>query len=273
MWSQAYGAWGRSEGDGNAATVDRRFAGFFTGIDGRVSESSRVGIAAGYSRSDINVKARGSSADVESFHLVGYFGVNSGAWSLRGGAAFAAHSIDTSRAVSFPGFFDQTRADYDGSTTQVFGEVGYGARLGNVAVEPFAGLAFVSVKTDGFSEIALGSAGLAGSDNRHSVGYSTLGLRAATAVPLADSVALVPRASAAWQHAYNGVIPDAALAFVSNGAPFRITGVPIARDSALVEAGFDLAIGRNISIGAAYVGQLGDRVQDHAVKGKAAWQF
>jgi outer membrane autotransporter protein len=80
-------------------------------------------------------------------------------------------------------------------------------------------------------------------------------------------------ASAAWQHAFNDLTPDAALAFLSTGAAFTIAGVPIARDSALVEAGLDLAISRNATIGAAYVGQLGDRVQDHAVKGKAVWQF
>jgi outer membrane autotransporter protein len=272
-WAQAYGAWGRFDSDGNAATLDRRFAGFLTGIDRRMGEAWRLGIAAGYTNSEITVKARGSSADVDSVHVAGYFGARFGAWNLRGGAAYSAHSIDTTRAISFPGFFDQTRADYDGSTAQVFGEIGYGTRLGNIALEPFAGLAWVSVHTDGFTETALGPAGLAGSDNRHSLGYSTLGLRAATAVPLANGMVLVPRASAAWQYAFNGVTPDAALSFLSTGVPFTIRGVPIARDSALVEAGLDLAISRNVTIGAAYVGQLGDRVQDHAVKGKAVWQF
>jgi outer membrane autotransporter protein len=272
-WAQAYGAWGRFDGDGNAATVDRRFAGFFTGIDRRMGDAWRLGIAGGYSKSDVTVKARASSADIESAHVAGYFGARFGAWNLRGGAAYSAHSIDTSRSINFPGFFDQTRADYDGSTAQVFGEIGYGTRVGNLAVEPFAGLAWVSVRTDGFTETALGPAGLAGADNRHSVGYSTVGLRAATAIPFWNGTVLVPRAAAAWQHAFSNVTPDAALAFLSTGASFTISGVPIARDTALVEAGFDLAISRNTTIGAAYVGQLGDRVRDHAVKGKAVWQF
>lgn len=56
-------------------------------------------------------------------------------------------------------------------------------------------------------------------------------------------------------------------------APFVIAGVPIARDSALGEAGLDLAIGRNATIGVSYVGQLARNVHDHAAKGKFTWKF
>jgi hypothetical protein len=59
----------------------------------------------------------------------------------------------------------------------------------------------------------------------------------------------VPRASAAWQHAFNGVTPAATLAFQNSGATFIVAGVPIARDSLLTEAGVDLHINRNATVG------------------------
>jgi subtilase-type serine protease len=47
----------------------------------------------------------------------------------------------------------------------------------------------------------------------------------------------------------------------------------IARDSLLAEAGLDLAVGRNATLGISYVGQHARSVQDHAAKGKFRWKF
>jgi subtilase-type serine protease len=271
FWGQTLGAWGQWDGDGNAAEFKRDLAGTISGVDVRFG-NWRIGAAGGYTVSDVNMPARASSADVESFHAAGYIGARFGQWSLRGGAAAAWHEIDTIRSIVFPGFADTARASYDGTTVQAFGEVGYGFTFGRVALEPFAGLAWVRVETDGFTELG-GAAALVGAGESIDVGYSTLGLRAATHVPLPGGMVLIPRATAAWQHAFDDVTPAATLAFLATGTGFTVTGVPIARDSALVEAGLDLAINRNATLGVSYVGQLGDGVQDHAVKGRAVWRF
>jgi outer membrane autotransporter protein len=49
--------------------------------------------------------------------------------------------------------------------------------------------------------------------------------------------------------------------------------VPLARDSALVEAGFDVVVRPNATLGLSYSGQLADNVRDHAVKGSATVRF
>ena len=271
FWAQGFGAWGRFNGDGNAASVRRDLAGFITGLDTRVGTSGRAGIAAGYTGSRNNLDGRGS-ANVETGQVAAYGGWSFGALNLRGGGAYAFHAIDTDRTIAFPGFFDRTFANYDGRTGQIFGELGYGFAFGNVAVEPFAGGAWVRLDTDGAIERG-GAAALNVAANRFEVGYSTLGIRAASLIPIGDGMVLIPRASAAWQHAFDGVTPAAALAFQNNGVPFAIAGVPIARDSLLAEAGLDLAIGRNATLGVSYVGQIASNVQDHAAKGKFSWRF
>ncbi|MGH6891308.1 MAG: autotransporter outer membrane beta-barrel domain-containing protein [Dongiaceae bacterium] len=68
------------------------------------------------------------------------------------------------------------------------------------------------------------------------VGYSTLGLRAATTMHWGSAL-VTPHVSAAWQHAFDDITPGAALAFASTGIGFDITGVPLAEGSALIEAG------------------------------------
>jgi len=271
FWAQGFGARGKFDTDGNAASLRRDLAGFFTGADTRVGSDGRLGIAAGYTASRNNLDGRGS-ANVETGHLMGYGGWRFGALHLRAGGAYAWHSIDTDRTIAFPGFFDRATARYDGATGQIFGEAGYGFAFGKVAVEPFAGAAFVHLKTDAFNERG-GAAALAVAANAFEVGYSTLGIRAASMIPLAADMILVPRASLAWQHAFTGVTPTAVLAFQNAAVPFVVAGMPIARDSLLAEAGLDLAIGRSATLGVSYVGQLARNIQDHAAKGKFSWKF
>ena len=272
FWAQGFGAWGRFNGDGNAATVRRDLAGVFTGVDTRVGDAGRIGIAAGYTGSKNNIDGRGG-ANVETGHIAGYGGWNFGALTLRAGGDFAFHSIATDRTINFAGFFDRTFANYDGRTGQVFGELGYGFALANIAIEPFAGAAWVRVKTDGTAERG-GAAALTVAGTTFETGYTTLGIRAAGMVPIGHDMILVPRGTLAWQHAFDDVTPYAALAFqVAPAAPFTISGVPIARDALLAEAALDLAIGRNATIGISYTGQIASNVTDHAAKGRFSWRF
>ena len=80
-------------------------------------------------------------------------------------------------------------------------------------------------------------------------------------------------ASAAWQHAFGDVEPDAALAFATTGVGFDIVGVPLAKDSLLIETGFDFNVSQNATLGFAYSGQFSEGVQDNAVKGRISWRF
>jgi outer membrane autotransporter protein len=270
-WAQGIGAFGRLDSDGNAAEVRRNLAGFFTGFDRRFGDW-RAGLAAGYTTSNVSESARLSSANIDSAHLAAYAGANYGPVNLRAGAAASFATLDTSRAIQFPGFFDQASAHYDAATGQVFGEVGYALTMGRVAVEPFAGAAYVHVRTDALAENG-GVAALVGSGSRDDVGYSTLGVRAATTYVMPDGTVLTSRVSAAWQHAFGAVDPTAALAFASTGAGFVIASVPLARDAALVDAGADLQLTPRATLGVSYLGQLAAGAQDHAMKGTFTLKF
>ncbi|MGH6792221.1 MAG: autotransporter domain-containing protein, partial [Methyloceanibacter sp.] len=271
FWTRGYGAWGDFEGDGNAASADRDLGGFISGIDTQISGTWRAGLAAGGSWSNISVGDRHSHAEVESFQLAGYAGGMAGPLALRGSGAWAWQDIDTDRAVMFPGFFERQSTSYDADTGQIFGEVAYPVAAGRFAFEPFAGLAYVSIETDSFRERGGALTSLTGRGGDEDVSYSTLGLRAAT-VQLANAT-IVPKVSAAWQHAFDDVTPGASLAFATTGIGFSITGVPLAQDSLLLEAGLDFNISATATLGVSYSGQFADEVTDNAVKGRLTWLF
>ena len=267
FWAQGLGGWGHADGDDNAASVRSRFGGFLSGADARLGDTWRAGLVAGYMRTDLNVADRSSSAGIDSAQFGGYVGGRLGAFNVRGGASYSYDSIDTSRSIFFPGFTDKANAHFHGNVGQVFGEVGYGIALGSVAIEPIAGLAYVHVRDGSFAE-AGGLAALSASSANESTGYSTLGLRAATAVPLANGTVLIPRASLQWQYAFGDVTPVTALAFQSTGTSFTVAGIPIARNTALLEGGFDWRFSPQAKLGVFYQGELATHAESHAAQGR-----
>jgi outer membrane autotransporter protein len=270
-WVQGVGAWGRINGDGNAAEAKRDLAGFFTGVDRRFG-NWRAGIAAGYTNSNVDVSTRASSASVNTGHLAAYAGTSFGPWNLRGAADFAWSAIDTNRSIVFPGFAETANTHFNAGTAQLFGEIGYGVALGQVAAEPFAGFAWVHLHSDAFAETG-GLAALNGAAGNEDVGYTTLGAHLATSRALANGMTLTPRVSAAWQHAFGDVNPAAALTFQTLGTSFTTAGAPIARDAAIVDAGLDLRVAPQATVGLFYLGQLAASAQDHSVRGSFTWRF
>jgi outer membrane autotransporter protein len=271
-WAQGVGAWGKIESDGNAANAHRNLAGFMSGIDRRFSDDWRSGIAVGYSNSNISMSARASSATIDTAHLAAYAGTNLGAWNFRSGAAFSWNTVDASRSILFPSFAENATASYGVGEAQAFGEIGHGVAFGNLAAEPFAGLAYVHLNTGSFTE-AGGVSALTGAGASDDVGYSTLGARAAANCLLPGGMALTPRASLAWRHAFGDVTPASSLAFANTDAAFGVAGLPLARDTALVEAGLDLRIDPRAAVGISYSGELASGAQDHSVKGNFVWRF
>jgi outer membrane autotransporter protein len=272
FWALGLGGWGHADSDGNAASLTSRFGGFLSGADARFGDSLRAGLVAGYTRTDLNVDARASSAGIDSAQFGAYAGGRVGAFNVRGGASYSYDSIDTSRSIAFTGFSDQTHAHFHGNVGQVFGEVGYGMAFNQVAIEPLAGLAYVHVRDGSFQESG-GAAALSGASTRESIGYSSLGVRAATAVPLANGTVLVPRGSVHWQYAFGDVNPATALAFQGTGTGFTVAGLPIARNTALVESGVDWRFSPQAKLGASYQGELAAHAQTHAFKGAFTWNF
>ncbi len=272
-WTQGIGAWSKRSGDGNAGTLNGSLGGFLIGVDATFERTWRVGLAAGYTRASFDVDSRASSGHSDNVHVALYGGGQLGALGLRAGASLTWHAIDTTRRVAFPGVADRLKADYNARTTQVFGEAGYALSFDRVSVEPFAGLAYVNYRSDRINETG-GAAALTGRRQAFDMGFSTLGMRAAATVTApSDTTVVTVRGTLGWRHAFGDVTPEQRLAFRTGSDSFTVVGVPIARDSLLVEAGLDIDVTNYARFGLTYSGQFATKTRDHAVKGSLTLRF
>jgi outer membrane autotransporter protein len=298
VWGQAYGGWGRSDDDGNAARLDRDSRGLVFGVDTIVGDMVTLGVAAGWTNTDLELNDRASEGSVESVHGLAYLGAHVGAWRMKAGAGYAETSTDTERRIIFPGVSAERTASYDGSITQAFVEAGYHLLLAwGGHAEPFASVAMVRVKSDAFAENT-GLAALSGEAINEDATLTTLGLRFETE----RTGPFTLRGAAGWRHStgdldpvgrhamerHNTVVvgpgpgptsplgaaplsaPGAgplALPAFDGGSTFTVLGAAQSENAAFLNIQARWRLTPNVSFDLGYDGVLGSNGEDHAVTG------
>ncbi|WP_448116974.1 autotransporter domain-containing protein [Mesorhizobium amorphae] len=269
-WGQVFGAWSSIDGDGNASRMKQSTGGFVTGIDTELAEAWRVGVLAGYSRTSFDAKDRTSSGDSDNYHLGLYGGTRWGALALRTGLSYTWSNIETGRTVSFRGFNDGLSADYDAGAFQAFGELGYRLDAAGAAFEPFVNLAHVSLHTDGFTEKG-GAAALSAEAQTTNTTFSTLGLRASTDFML-GSVAASANGTVGWKHAFGDTTPFTTVGFAGSSL-FTVAGVPIAKNTFVLQTGLDMKVTDNATLGISYNGEFGSGSSTNGVDARLGIRF
>lgn len=268
VWGQIFGSTGETDGDGNAASLDRDAYGFLGGVDRTLGDASRIGFALGYSRSDFDADARASSGESDNFHVAAYAGTKLGAIDLRGTLSYSFQQVATERTVIVGGLTNNLSADYDAHIMQAAIEAGTDIAIGSVMLTPFAGLAAIATKTDGFTETG-GPAALAVASEDGTIGVSTLGLRARR-----ETETLTLSGSLAWRHTFGDVDPSSRMAFASAPATsFTIRGVPVSENALALEAGVGLALAERTSLALSYAGEYGSDATDHGLQLELTFRF
>ncbi|HET8728453.1 MAG TPA: autotransporter domain-containing protein [Alphaproteobacteria bacterium] len=265
VWAQAFGGWGRADGEGNAARTEHATGGLLLGVDGEFGAGWTLGVLAGYSRTGIRTDDRAAESDADSYHLGLYGGRDvdaggPGTLTLTGGATFAWHEVDAERTVAFPGFAERLTAEYSAQSYQLFGEAGYVVETEAATVEPYAGLSWLRHRTESHDESG-GASALSRDASTERTLFSTIGLRAAREATLGGTD-LVLRGGVGWRHAFGDRTPTVSQRF-RGGETFSVAGTPIARNAAIASVGLDFAISEATTLTVAYDGQLAADSQDH----------
>lgn len=273
VWVKALGAWGKTDAGSSNAQYTTSLGGMLIGADGLISEATRLGVFTGYSHSGLNMgEGTHANASTDSYHLGAYVGHEIDALRLSAGGSYSWNRIDVKRDVQFADIDTKQKTKRDAETAQVFTEAAYRIELPALALEPFANLAYVHVRSDSFHEKG-GAAALKGSrDNREAV-LSTLGMRAAKTFILNSDQHMEVAGSLGWQHNLNAVGSDQDLSFVAGSTPFSVHSVSLARDAAVIGAQVGVALGKSTRLELDYNGQLSNKDKTHGVGLNLSWQF
>ncbi|MEE4819329.1 autotransporter domain-containing protein [Pseudomonas alliivorans] len=273
VWVKALGAWGKNSGSSDGASSTSSLGGLLAGVDGLISDHTRLGAMAGYSDTSLSLgDDTHSRASADSYHLGAYIGHEQGAMRLTAGASHSWHRIDVKRDLQFGPFSDRQKVKRDAQSTQVFTEAAYRLNVQPLALEPFANLAYVHLDSDSFTEKG-GATALKGGDDTRDTVLSTLGVRAGSRFNLNDTQKLDVSATLGWQHNLSDTSSEQHLSFASGVNTFAVQSVSIDRDAAVVGARASLALGKDARVNLDYNGLLGSRDKTHGVGLSLDWQF
>ncbi|WP_322616952.1 autotransporter outer membrane beta-barrel domain-containing protein [Pseudomonas sp. BIC9C] len=272
-WLKVLGAWGKSDGGHDNASSNSSIGGLLAGVDGLITEDTRLGFVTGYSDSSLSMgDGTHSQAKVDSYHLGAYLGHEIDALRLSVGGAYSWHRIDVKRDLQFGDVSGKQKSKRDATTAQLFTEAAYRLGLQPLALEPFVNLAYVHLNSDSFSEKGDAAALKGGENNRDAV-LSTLGLRASKAIALSDQQQLELSGTLGWQHNLSSIRSEDHLVFVNGNTQFSVQSVSMDRNAAVVGVRAGWALGRDTRLNMDYNGVLGSREKDHGVGLTLDWQF
>jgi len=266
VWLQALGHGGKLDRD--IEPLQHSTKGLLLGADWSIDEEWRLGVMGGSSRTQLD--SRELDGNLDSWHLGAYALRQNGPMSLRLGATYGSHDGSTARRVAFSGFSDRPKGSYDANTQQAFAEVGYNLGRYNVSFEPFASIGYQRYQRDGYTEKG-GAAALKVHEQAQSNMNSTFGLRLAKVETLDNGMRLTPRLSAGWKHTYGELYTHTRQRLVTGGNNYTVYGAELDRNSLLVDAGLDLGVSANHSVGVGLTGEAGSDSRSYGVMGQ--WQI
>ena len=273
FWIQGLSNGGRLDSQRGSAGLKHDTQGLLLGADWALDHAWRIGVMGAKTSSRFD--ARRFSADLDSWHLGGYAVRQDGPLALRLGAIHSNHAGQNKRNVALLDYTEQLKGKYNAHSQTLFSELGY--QLGNAdfSVEPFAGVGYQRYKREGFKESGGLTALNVGSQTQQNLN-STLGLRLATVYRFDNNLSLTPHLSTSWKHRYGDV--SSQVRQTSRHAPglidgFTITGTALDRNSLDLQAGMDLALSAEHSIGLSYTGQAGTDSSTQGVMGQWKMSF
>jgi uncharacterized protein with beta-barrel porin domain len=273
-WAAGYG--GSGTADGNAAVGSNNVTasdyGYAGGVDYHFSPNSVAGFALAGGGTNWNVAQGLGSGRSDTFQVGGYGATRWGAFYVAADAAFANHSMSTSR-IAFAS--DQLTASFNAQSYGARLEAGYRyAWMPSVGVTPYAAVQVQNFSTPSYSETDAsgGGFGLSYAAQNSTDTRSELGARFDTPLSV-GSMPLVFQGRLAWAHDWVSN-PALTAAFEAlPGSSFIVNGAPMPQNSALVSAGAVLHITNAWSLAGKFYGEFADGSQIYAGTGTLRYSW
>ncbi|MBI4616453.1 MAG: autotransporter outer membrane beta-barrel domain-containing protein [Planctomycetes bacterium] len=214
--------------------------------NGTFHDALTAGLAGAYAASDVDFSSGRGSADIESYHVGPYLGIQMEGFHANFMFLYGFNDYETERRIAFPGVSRTAKSDHNANQYTGRFDFGHTWREADWSITPWAGLEVVRLDQRGFSEGGAGALALRVSDRdtdslrsllglRHEHGFETGGPR------------IVPALRAAWIHEFLDDDRDVTARFAGTAPEFTVRGRDVDRDRARLGAGLRIEGGKNVS--------------------------
>lgn len=273
FWTKGVRNQGHLARQGGSAGLKTDTQGVMLGGDWALDHAWRVGVMGAKTSSRLD--AQRFDADLDSWHLGGYAVRQDGPMALRLGGIYSRHAGTNKRRIELLDYQEQFKSRYDAQSHTLFSELGYQLGSAGFSAEPFIGLGYQRYHRDSFKERGGLAALNVGSQTQQNLN-STAGLRLATAYRFDNQVSLKPHLSARWKHLYGAVDSQVRQSYRHTPGlidDFTIIGTSLDRDSLELQAGLDLALSAQHTVGLSYSGQAGTQSRNQGLMGQWTMSF
>jgi subtilase-type serine protease len=257
LWAQVNGSWG--DLDFGHADADNKTQTGLVGAEVKVTPDNTIGVFFGAGASELDASGRYGKVDSDDLH-VGVYGIyRSEAASVNYGAIHSRQDREARRTLIVGDFAQYNKVSPNATITQFFGEAAYtGINASGYTVEPYAGLAVLRVKSDGFTE-NVGDLTFRTQANSQTLTAGTLGVRGS--LPVGANVSLKGDLSAI--HFFGNNQPEAKMILADTGTA-KIEGGKL---GTLVGVGLGLeaSLGKAAKLNVSYTGAFNGDIKSHGI--------
>jgi outer membrane autotransporter protein len=257
-WLQGVGAGGQLGSNGNAAGLDYSIGGTAFGVD-LVGDDAILGIAGGYGHTYVGQRDNLGNGQIDSLHVDVYGVKRLEHLYVLGLAGYANDDFSTRRYINIGDISATDRGSYMGNEFISYLESGINVPIGGYVLQPLAGLRYLLLGQNGFTEYQGAGADLSvGSQTYDSLRYS-LGMRL-TKVFGTGPCSLAPYLEGRWTHEVlgNDRLVDAQFAGITGGS-FASAGNVLGRDFGEFGAGFVANVSERVQLYVGYDAQVSTR--------------
>lgn len=241
---------------------DSKTYGTALGVESKISEDVKLGIGYAYSKTDIDGFMRDTDVKTHTAILYGEYKPKN--WYVNAIASYGWSDYDEKKNVAGVG----VKADWDVEPFALQMMTGYDMYFNGFGVTPEAGLRYIHVKQDKYTD----TAGQSVKSDDSDIVTGVLGAKIAKSYNLSNGMLLTPEFKAAMTYDISHDNSKSTVTLV-NGSSYSVTGKPLNRLGVELGAGITAELNDNVELSLGYEGKFRKDYQDHTGLINAKYKF
>lgn len=262
MWIQGLFNHAEADDTNRAKGFDADSEGIAFGAEKYINDDTKLGIGYAYTTSDIDGFMR--TTDVDTHTAIAYGEYKPSDWYVNAIATYGWSDYSEDKNVAgMP-----VKADYDVNSIGLQAMTGYDLDLCGTTLTPEAGLRYVNIRQDSYTD----TAGQRVSENTSDILTGVIGAKVKKNFALENGMNLRPEARLAMTYdmfndANNSVVT------LANGAGYTVNGEALDRLGFEAGVGLTADVNDNVELSLGYEGRFRDNYEDHTGLFNAKYKF